>query len=219
MRICEMPEMERPQARLFWNGPEALSTAELISLITGNGDIETCQRLTADAGSLSALCEMTPQELVKGMSMTERQAASIIAAAEVGRRIEGERTEARTKMVGPDDAAEIMMPILRHQAQEQVYLLSLDVKGRLIAYDMVALGGASSASVEPGPLLKTALARNAVSVILCHNHPSGDPTPSEEDVRLTKRMGEAFKLIGLNLADHIVIGDGIHASLRRKGLI
>ncbi len=227
----ELPEGERPRERLLSFGPEALSDAELLATILGTGDagsnltaLDLARKMLRELvgepqgwGSLRHLAEASPEELASFRGVGCAKAASILAAIEMGKRVAADRTS-RPMIHGPADVAQLLAPDMARLDREHFRAVLLDSKNRVIAVELVTIGGLDSSAVHPREVFKACIRRSAAAVILTHNHPSGDPTPSPQDVRATRRMIEAGRLLGIEVLDHVIIGDGKHYSLRGRGM-
>jgi DNA repair protein RadC len=220
--IRELPEPERPRERLQAHGPAVLSDRELLALVLrcGNpykGVVEVAKEVIDDCGGLVGLLDARPKELMRdGLGMA--LASSLIAAVEIGRRLARRDLPTRQLMARPAAVASYLALRYRVRDQEVMGALFLDVRHRLIADKEIFRGTLSRAAVEPREILKQALLRGASEVVLFHTHPSGDPSPSLEDVAFTRRMAEAGEAIGIRLLDHIVVGStGRWVSLKDRG--
>lgn len=213
----------RPRERLASRGEQYLTDAELLAILLGSGTpdlsaLDLALELLTKNGGLRFLNEMSFQELqgIKGIGMAK--AARLKAAVELGKRLSqtgGYKFPIRT----PEDVKRLVMEEMRFLDREHFRCLYLDRKNRLLAMETVAIGGLSSSMVHPREVFKPAIKRSAASVILVHNHPSGDPSPSQEDIETTKRMVEAGMILGIEVLDHIIIGDGTQVSLKAQKII
>ncbi len=220
----ELPAEERPRERLHAYGAQALTTAELIAILirTGNAQrsaVSLGEFLLAEFGSIKGVATASTEHLaaVKGLGMAK--AAQIKAAIEFGNRLSLFTEEGRPAIGGPRDVSNLLMPDLRYQKKEHLKSLLLDTKNRVLAIKTVSIGDLSSSIVHPREVYKDAVLASAASIIVAHNHPSGDPTPSAEDVAVTKRLIQSGEIMGIDLLDHIVLGDGTFVSLKERGLI
>ncbi len=202
-------------------GPGALSDAELLALVINTGApgetaLDLARRLLATVG-LKNLINCPVEEISALHGIGPAKAARIQAALELGRRL-GQNSQPRPVVRGPKDAADQVMGSMRHLEQENFRILVLNTKNQVMACELISVGGLNFASLTPRDVFKGPLRRGAASIILCHNHPSGDPTPSNEDVEITRRIQEAGRLLGIEVLDHLVIGENCYVSLRERGL-
>lgn len=226
MTLKDLPASERPRERLLQVGAEALSDAELLAILLRTGTprataVQVAQRLlklgAERAGHpLRYLLTAPADELAAEPGVGLAKAAQIKAALELGRRLQ-QAAPARPRVHSPEDAAALVMAQMRHLDREQFQVLLLDTKHQVLAIELISVGSLNSTVVHPRELFKIAIRRSAHAVILVHNHPSGDPTPSREDVDLTRRLVQAGRILGIEVLDHLVIGDGRFVSLRRRG--
>ena len=222
----ELPPAERPLEKLFGQGSKYLSNAELISLLIGPGSRKTnaitlaghVLSMEAESG-LSSLRSASPEELLAIKGIGRASAARILAAAELGTRMASETTYGRKRIFAADDVYRMFAAEFSGEKQEIVTALLLNAKYEIIGREMVSKGGMVTAHVEPRDVLRPAVKRGATGIILVHNHPSGDPTPSEFDLSATDHIEKAGELIGVKLIDHIIIGYGRHVSLRDMNAI
>jgi DNA repair protein RadC len=205
-------------------GVEALSAQEVLALILGRGIsgesvMVTAQRLLSQFGSVKGIAGASVEELsqVKGIGLAK--AAQIKAAFELANRLEG-YSEAGEKPIlkTPEDVVGLVKGRLKGKKKEHFWALLLDTRSRLIKMAEISVGSLDSSIVHPREVFKEAISATAASVIFVHNHPSGDPTASEDDVKLTKRLAEAGDIMGIDVLDHIIIGDKKYLSLKREGL-
>lgn len=221
--IRDMPADERPRERLVSYGPEALSTPELLAIILRVGSsrgsaISLAQQLLSHFGSLRAVATATAAELSRVPGVGMAKAAQIKAAFELGKRLAAATTE-RPVVNRPDLAANLLMEQMRYHDKEHFKALLLDTRNRCVAVRSISVGGLNSNVAHPREIFREAVAHSAAAVIVAHNHPSGDPTPSKEDEVLTRRLVEAGKIMGIEVLDHLVIGDGRWVSMKEKGLM
>ncbi len=223
--IHQLTVCERPRERWLSLGPHALSAAELIAIIIRNGTvdcsaIQMAQHLLGQAGQMKELSRWSIDQLTQMKGLGPVKAMQILAAFELGRRLFME-TDARTerKIRCPQDVSDWLEPELRFLQKEHFVCIFLNTKHVVIGRETLSIGTLDATLVHPREVYKAAIQRSASSIICVHNHPSGDPTPSSEDVMLTKRLIEAGSLIGIDLLDHVIIGDGRFASLKELGLI
>ncbi|NPV73841.1 MAG: DNA repair protein RadC [Pelotomaculum sp.] len=220
----ELPEDLRPRERLLKAGAGVLSEIELLAILLGTGSreataLELASQIMARFGSLRLLVDATVEELseVKGVGLAK--ASQVKAALELARRLSQLTGPRRPAIRSPDDAAGLVMEEMRHLDREHFRALLLNTKNQVIGVDKVSVGTLNSSTVHPRELFRNAIKRSAAAIILVHNHPSGDPTPSREDLDVTGRLKEAGRIIGIEVLDHIVIGDNNFISLKAKGLL
>ncbi|RSL32272.1 JAB domain-containing protein [Salibacterium salarium] len=222
--IKNVPVSERPREKMIKNGPECLSNQELLAVLLRTGSkhesvLQLSQRVLYDFDGLHLLKEATVEELQKIKGIGQAKALELRAALELGRRIytyqEGEKYVIRS----PEDVSSYVMEDMRFLTQEHFVILCLNTKNQVIHRQTLFIGSLNSSIVHPRELFKEALRRSAASVICLHNHPSGDPAPSNEDIEVTKRLIECGHLLGIEVLDHIIIGDRKFSSLKEKGYI
>jgi DNA repair protein RadC len=221
--VKEMPVDERPRERLAHSGPQALSTAELLAIIlrvgTGGENVLTmASRILSNFDGLAGLSRADFSQLAAERGLGPAKTAQILAALELGRRLMAESPEERWQIRAPGDAAHILMPILSHKEQEHFAILYLDTRNRVTAREILYKGSLNTSLVRTSEVFRGAVRRNCAAVVVAHNHPSGDPNPSPEDVSLTRRLVDAGKLLEIDVLDHIVIGDNRYVSLRERAL-
>lgn len=220
----DLPEVERPRERLHKYGAEALSTPELLAILLRTGTsqmnvLELAHHLLSAFGGLRNLVKADMEDLKKVKGMGDCKAAEVKAAIELGKRIGALDREEKQVIRTPKDAAELVMHEMRFLDREHFRAILLDVKNQVLDVVTVSVGTLNSSLVHPRELFKDAIRVSSAGVILVHNHPSGDPTPSEDDKGLTIRLCEAGKILGIRIVDHIVIGDKRYVSFREEGLI
>ncbi len=219
----DMPADMRPREKMLTQGEDGLSDAELLAIILGNGTrnlsaLDLANKLIIEHKGLRNLKELSLDELTDEKGIGPAKAVSIKAAIEIGRRIAMGYRERQT-IRSPEDAKNLVMEEMRYFDREHFRVLYLDRKGGLIVWEDVSVGGLHSSIVHPREVFKTAVKRSAASIILIHNHPSGDPSPSREDIDVTHRLADAGKIMGIEVLDHIVIGEATYYSLKEQGLI
>lgn len=224
MRIKDIPQEERPKEKLMYAGAESLSTSELLALIirTGNSNKSAVQLaedvLAYSAKELGSLREADVQELTEIDGIGSTKACSIVASLELARRLLGrEPDEPRISMKNPESVANLLMEDMRGLKQEHLVALLLNAKCEIESRITVSIGELTSTVVHPREVFRPAIRKGSAGIILAHNHPSGDPTPSQDDIQSTKRIMEVSKLVGIRLLDHLIIGDGRYISLRNEG--
>lgn len=223
--IKDFPVSERPREKLERYGAESLSNSELLGIIirTGNKDKTAIDLgtdiLKLDKRGLSHLRDITMEELQTINGIGQTKAAQILASIEIGKRISYESAESRVRISSPMTVANLFMDEMRYLDKEYFNILLLDTKNQIITKEIISIGTLNASIVHPRDVFKVAIKKNANSIILLHNHPSGDPTPSSEDVNVTKRLIEVGELVGIKVLDHIVIGDNEYISMREKRII
>lgn len=225
MTLKRLPSEERPREKLLSQGVSALSGAELLAILLGTGTRDKSalnlagELLSMDESGLFYLSSCAPEELSALPGVGKAKACRILAAAELGRRLSSKPAGKRKAIGGPEDVARLCMAEMREYRKEHFQVLLLNAKGEVIQTDRASVGDLSSAIVHPREIFSNAVKRGAASVILVHNHPSGNPEPSRQDVETTGRLAEAGALLGIPVLDHIIIGDGTFVSLRDRNLI
>lgn len=222
--IRDLPVTERPRERLQKLGADALSSQEILALILGRGIagesvMVTVQRLLSQFGSLRGIADASIEEMAQLKGIGLAKASQIKAAFELARRLDaapgpGEKDTVKT----PDDVARLMQGALRGKKQEHFLTLLLDTRGQLIKTVEVSVGSLDSSIVHPREVFREAVSASAASVIFVHNHPSGNPEPSQDDIELSKRLAQAGEIMGIDVLDHVIIGEKKHVSLKRQGL-
>jgi DNA repair protein RadC len=222
-RITDLHETERPRERLSTLGPQALANAELIAIllrtgVRGENAVQVGQRLLQTFGGISGLHRASVQDLQSQHGLGEAKAAQIKAAIELGRRLTLESPEERPSINSPADAAALVMYEMSALEQEHLRVILLDIRNRVLEVADVYRGSVNSSQVRVGEVFKAAVRRNAPALIVVHNHPSGDPTPSPDDVAVTRAIVQAGKLLDVDVLDHLVIGQGRWVSMKERGL-
>ena len=222
-RISDLHESDRPRERLAALGPQALTNAELLAIllrvgVQGENAVEVGQRLLKKFSGLGGLHRAPFKELMDQHGMGEAKASQIKAAIELGRRLTLESPEEKPAINSPADAAALVQYDMSALEQEHLRVMLLDRRNRVLEVVEVYKGSVNSSQVRVGELFKDAIRANASAVIVIHNHPSGDPTPSPDDVAVTRAIVQAGKLLDIDVLDHLVIGQGKWVSLKEKGL-
>ncbi|GAB4456602.1 MAG: DNA repair protein RadC [Anaerolineae bacterium] len=223
LTIKEMPSSERPRERLIRLGPDALATAELLAIVLrtgvdGENVLHMAEGLLARFGGLSGLARASLPELTATRGLGAAKAAQIMAAFALGRRLAASAPEERPQVRSPDDAASLVMGEMGLLKQEQLRVILLDTQNRVVALPTVYTGSVNTLVVRAGEVFREAVIRNCAALILAHNHPSGDPTPSHEDTTLTTHLVRAGALLDIEVLDHLVIGHQRYVSMRKQGL-
>ncbi len=221
--IKELPQGERPRERLEHYGAGALSVAELLAIIlrVGNKDenvIRLAQRLLTTYGGLVGLAQASFSDLIEVKGLGPAKATQLKAAFELGRRLLVAAPHERPMVKSPADAANLLMLEMGLLDQEHLRAVILDTKNHVLKVHTIYIGSLNTAVVRVGELFREAIRINAAAIIIAHNHPSGDPTPSPEDVLVTRQIVEAGKLLNIDVLDHLVICQARWVSLKERGL-
>jgi DNA repair protein RadC len=221
--IKDMREEERPRERLAKLGPQSLTLAELLAIllrvgVVGESAVQVGQRLLQNFGGISGIHRASIDELSSQKGIKLAKAAQIKAAIELGRRLIIESPEERPAIHSPAEAAEMVQYEMRALEQEELRVLLLDTRNRVQHIETVYRGSVNSSQVRVAEIFKTAIRRNAPNIIVIHNHPSGDPTPSPDDIAITRAILQAGELLDVKLLDHIIVGSGRFVSLKERGL-
>ena len=226
MHIKNLPSQERPQEKLLFRGASCLSNAELMALVIRTGTNEkSAIQLGEDvisyvSSKVGDLGRADVRELTEIEGIGFSKASSIVASMELAKRLLG-NSAFNKKIVIRDsaDVANILMEEMLYEKRELVIALLLNVKGEIESKETISVGELSATNIHPREVFSPAIRKGAASIIVAHNHPSGDPTPSDEDIIATKRLIEASKIVGINLVDHVIIGHRKYVSLKAEGII
>ncbi len=221
--IRELPISERPRERLQHSGAAALNNGELLAIIlrTGVGGqsvLDLARRLLVSYGGLAGLARASFGELVHEHGMGEAKTAQLLAAFELGKRLLVASPEERPQITSPADAANLLMPEMGLLEQEHLRTLLLDTKHHVLASPTVYQGNVNTSVIRVGEVFREAIKGNCAAIIVAHNHPSGDPTPSADDVRVTEQIVQAGKLLDIEVLDHLIIGRQRYVSMKERGL-
>lgn len=222
-RIADLSPTDRPRERLAELGPQALTNAELVAIllrvgIEGENAVQMGQRLLQDMNGLHGLHRATLFEMSQQRGMGLAKASQIKAAIELGMRIHTLVPEERPAIHSPADAAALVQYEMGALQQENLRVINLDTRNRVMNIEKLYVGSLNASTVRIGELFRAAVQRTAASIIVLHNHPSGDPTPSPEDVAMTRSIVQAGKLLDIEVLDHLVIGQGRWVSMKERGL-
>ncbi len=223
--VPPLSRAERPREKLMQNGASCLSDAELIAVVISHPQHQedalaiASSLLETARGSLAELSQYLPEEFKSVSGVGDVRAATLCAAMELGRRIASAPAREKLLVDGPDVVAGLFMENMRYLKKEVLKVALIDVKNKLISIEDVSMGGLHSASFSPRDIFLEAIKRGAHGLIMAHNHPSGDPAPSSADISMTRQIAEGGRLLGIQVLDHIVIGDGQYISLRKEGFL
>ena len=222
----EIPDEERPYEKCERRGPESLSDVELLAVLLrtgthGENALKLSERILYHAGESGILSihQFSKERLMRIKGIGKVKAIQISCISELAKRLAKAAAQETLSFADPGSVARYYMEDLRHEKQENMKLLMLNSKARLLGETNISKGTVNASLITPRELFIEALQKNAVSIVLLHNHPSGDPTPSREDLLTTRRIQEAGALIGIDLTDHIIIGDNRYVSFREEGLL
>ena len=216
--IKEIPLNDRPREKMANNGAAALTDAELIAILLRTGTteksaIDIASEMTADGGLYKRLAGITHlHELTNIKGLGQAKAATVLAALEIGRRIASAKPIEKIHFGCPLDVASFLMPRLRYAAKEQFVVILLNGKNKVIGTEVISEGTLSNSLVHPREVYAPALLQHAAAIMVAHNHPSGDPAPSDEDREITKMLVRSGKVLNIPLIDHLIIGDGTYYS-------
>ena len=226
LMIKELPKEDRPREKMLTKGAQALSNAELVAILLRTGTkndsvLRVAERLLKkyEEYGVVALSSLGPQELSKIKGIGPVKAVTIVAAIELGKRLSCQASADKPVIRAPGDAANLMMARLRYEPREHCIIILLSTKNHVLATPTISIGSLNASIVHPRELFREAINHSAAAVILVHNHPSGDPTPSSEDITLTQKLVDAGKILEIHVLDHIIIGDNKYVSLKEKGII
>jgi DNA repair protein RadC len=228
--VHDLPKSERPRERLKDFGPGSLSVPELLAIILGSGSqgesvIVTSQNLIAHFGSLKKVFEASQEELQEMKGIGPAKASQLLACFEIARRVnksifdEEKRSSELNPITSPYEVIELIRSKIANFSKEQFLVVSLDTRSRLLGIDNISTGTLNASIVHPRETFECAIKKHAASIIVSHNHPSGDTEPSEEDIKITQRLKEAGKVMGIELLDHIIVTKSGYYSFKEKGMI
>jgi DNA repair protein RadC len=221
--LREWPAQERPIERLVEHGPVALSDSELLAVMLHGtagktNPVNLAQQLISTFGDWQGLQQASLDELQRVPGLGRVRAAQVKAALEVARRLLFAQPSARLQVKSAVDIATVLLAEMSHLDQEQLRTVLLDTKNRVQTIHTVYIGSLNASLVRVGEMFKEAIRRNSAAMIVSHNHPSGDPTPSPEDILVTREIYNAGKMLDIDVLDHLVIGHGRYVSMRERGL-
>ncbi|MFB9327250.1 DNA repair protein RadC [Paenibacillus aurantiacus] len=222
--LRDVPSEERPRERMMTVGAEALSHAELLAILLRTGTkresaVLLAARILKECGNLRGLVDMSVEELTAIRGIGPAKAVQLLAGIELGRRLAKSRQGELPAIRKPQDAAELVMDEMRYLKKEHFVCLFLNTKNQVIVKETLSVGTLNASLVHPREVFRAAIKCSSASIVCVHNHPSGDPTPSPEDIAMTRRLKEAGELVGIDVLDHLVIGDNRFVSLKEQGLM
>ena len=222
-KIRDFPSEERPRERLRLHGAAHLSNAELMAILLrtgmeGENVVAMSARLLSAVDGLRGLSRASYEELCNLKGISDAKVCQLLAGIELGRRVAALEPSNATRIGSPADVAALYMPEMSAFDREHMRVVLLNTKNQVVGADDLYVGSVNAALVRPAEVFAAAVRRNLPAVMVVHNHPSGDPTPSPEDVRLTGQLVEAGKLLDVEVIDHIVIGQGTYVSMRERKL-
>ena len=222
MSIRDWPAAERPREKLLEQGSASLSDAELLAIflrtgVSGRSAVDVARHLLSKFGSLRALLEADQSTFSRELGLGPAKFAQLQEVQEMGRRHMAERLRNKSVLENPQAVREYLKALLRHELHEVFGCLFLDSRHQVLTFEALFHGSIDNTSVHPRQVVKRALANNAAALILCHNHPSGNSTPSQADRKLTKRLQEALLLVDVRVLDHFIVGDGDPLSMAEYG--
>lgn len=222
MTLREIPHEDRPRERMQQYGAQALSNAELLAILLRTGTyresaVQLAQRILQEAGSLRGLVGMSIDEMMETKGIGLAKALQLKAGIELGRRLAASSLQETVTIRSPQDVYSLLSEDLRYLQKEHFVCLFLNTKNHVLAQETLSIGTLNASLVHPREVFLAAIRRSSASIICVHNHPSGDPTPSPEDIQMTRRLVEAGQIIGIDVLDHVIIGDRGYISLKEKG--
>ena len=224
LMIKELPADERPREKMKERGAQALGNSELLAILLRTGNFQEsalriAENLLDRQGGLAGFGNATLEEFEQVKGVGEAKAITVMAAIELGRRVTTLAPAERAIIRTPDDVAALLMPRFRYETKESFIAILLSTKNHVLKTPVISVGSLNASIVHPRELFREAINASAAAVILAHNHPSGDPAPSPEDVSLTRKLVDAGKLLDIPVLDHIVLGDGKYISFKEKGIL
>lgn len=220
--LRDLPHEERPRERMMHYGAESLSQTELLAILLRTGTrqesaIHVAQRILSQVGGLRRLADLSIEELTEIKGIGPAKAVQLKAGIELGRRMANSRLSEPVIIRSPQDAAEILTEQLRYLQKEHFVCLFLNTKNHVISQETLSMGSLNASIVHPREVFRAAIKCSSASIICAHNHPSGDPAPSKEDIALTARLLKAGEIVGIDVLDHLIIGDKGFVSLKEQG--
>ncbi len=225
LKVKELPVDDRPREKLILRGAQSLSDSELIAILLRTGTkgksvLQLSQELIKNYGNISILASQSVEALTKSIGIGKDKAATLVAAFELGRRIDSQSKWFSNKPVtSPDDIANIFIPLLRDEVKEKFLVVCLNSANKIIKYEVISTGNLNSSVVHPREIFKVAIENNSANIILIHNHPSGNLEPSMEDIKITKKIVEAGNIFDIKVFDHIITAGKSFTSFVERRLI
>jgi len=224
LMIKELPTDERPREKMKGQGAQAMGNSELIAILLRTGNpaesaLRLAENLLERQGGLAGFGNATMEDIEQIKGIGEAKAITILAAVELGRRVTSLAPLERAVIRTPDDVASLLMPRFRYETKESFLAVLLSTKNHVLKTPVISIGSLNASIVHPREVFREAINASAASVILAHNHPSGDPAPSPEDIGLTRKLVEAGRLLDIPVLDHVVLGDGKYISFKEKGIL
>lgn len=226
--INKWPITERPREKLFMSGPDKLSDCELLAILLQTGHkykgnsfsaVDLAKEILIEFKELKGITNLLPSELLDIKGIGKAKAAKLVAAFELGRRAAALKNGNCKSFRCSEEVASYYIPILKDLRKEQFRVLMLDTKNKIIKEELISQGSLNSSPVHPREVINPAIRSSAASVIFLHNHPSGDPKPSLDDIEVTRRLCKSFKIVGINVLDHIIVGCEGYFSFKQKQMI
>lgn len=224
IKVKELPIDDRPREKLVLRGAQSLSDAELVAILLRTGTkgktvIEIAQEIINKYQNVGILAQQSVDSLKKILGIGHDKAATLVAAFELSRRIASQNKWINKKQItSPEDIADIFIPLLRDEVKEKFIVVCLSTANRINKYEVVSVGNLNQSVVHPREVFKVAIENNSANIILIHNHPSGNPEPSRDDISITKKLVEAGKILDINVFDHLIIAGGAYTSFVEKRL-
>ena len=224
LTMKELPSSERPYEKAEGKGVGTLGHAELLAIIltsgrSGETALQIAQKILVKSEGLKGLLDMSPQELQEIPGIGRVKAVRVLAAVELGQRVAADRrSEVRVQAQGPDDVIRHVEATMRYLPREEFHVLLLDTRNRIIKTVRISQGGLAAAVIHPRDIFREAVKANAASIVLVHNHPSGDSSPSQADIESTRKFTELGKMMGIPVLDHVIVGAESSSSFSRLGL-
>ncbi|MBZ0182279.1 MAG: DNA repair protein RadC [Melioribacteraceae bacterium] len=225
MKIKDLPLDDRPREKLILRGPQSLSDSELIAIILRTGTkgksvVQISQEIIKKSGNLASLAVKTVSAFTKDEGIGKDKAATLAAVFEIAKRVNAQiKWFSDVKITSPEDVAKIFIPLLKDEIKEHFFVLCLNSANKIIKYENISIGNLNSSVVHPREVFKVAIDNNSANIIVLHNHPSGNPEPSNEDISITKKLVESGKILGIEIFDHIIIAGNQYLSFVEKRLI